>query len=753
MPWETIRREAARLAALLGICGFAVTQPVLSVFGGAPEQFAFRGATSADIILFAVAVAVVPALLLWLPGVLAGLLSDRAGSAVHLATVALGLFIGMLQVAHHLFGLSGPPKAIVAAAGTTGATWLYHHAKAARSWSQVMAFSSVIFVGLFLFSTPAGELAFSEPPDVVELGSDPAGDGEESLPDIIMIMLDELPTALLLDEAGDIDRSRYPSLATLADDATWYRSYTTVSAETVQAVPSILTGQLPSESSEAVWTRRPDNLFRLLGGSYHMTASESLTRLCPAEWCGTATTPPRDGPTATVPSSAPAPVADEQAVPPGRGGLTGLVGDGFDVWSAQVALDRDLPVLSGFEETAVAVPATTEPTVASGSSLPSLPSGSARLFAFRPDDRATELPRIEWFKEAISAREVPSLSYLHLLLPHSPYVFTETGAIYDGPEVGKGTAAEWDAKLVAQQMAMQMQFTDGLIGEVLDDARDEGVYDDAIIVVLADHAAGLDSEKASRYYDGTNASELMVTPLFIKASGQTEGVVSDAPIEAVDVLPTLADMMGVEVPWSMDGSSALGRSPDYADPGCEDVRRFMRFDIFLVGGSPGDADLFELCADQVVPPGLEPILGERRDDDEWETAPLARLTPYEDLLGRPWGDLDLRSGSVGVTLDRTKQTTEGSSPPLGVVRGTVDAPIDDEWVAVAVDGRIAGVSPIYDTRSFLTDSTLASELDTERQFTVLVPTELLSEEGYDVRVASLRMDEGRVLASELPVDL
>ncbi len=157
------------MAALLGICGFAVTQPVLSVFGGAPEQFAFRGATSADIILFAVAVAVVPALLLWLPGVLAGLLSDRAGSVVHLATVALGLFVGMLQVAHHLLGLSGPPKAIVAAAGAAGATWLYHHVAAARSWSQVMAFSSVIFVGLFLFSTPAGELAFSDPPDVVEL--------------------------------------------------------------------------------------------------------------------------------------------------------------------------------------------------------------------------------------------------------------------------------------------------------------------------------------------------------------------------------------------------------------------------------------------------------------------------------------------------------------------------------------------------------------------------------------------------------
>ena len=294
VPSTTIRRETAHLVALLGICGFAVTQPVLDVFGDAPEQFAFRGATSTDIVLFAVAVALVPAVLLWLPGVVAGRFSDRAGALTHLAAVALGLFIGLLQVARHLLGMAGPSKMIVAAIGAAGATWLYHRFAAARSWSQVMALSSVIFVGLFLFSTPAGELAFSEPPDVVALETGAAAG--TPLPDVIMIVLDELPTGLLLDETGAIDPDRYPSLAAFADDATWYRSYTTVSAETVQAVPSILSGQLPSESSEAVWTRRPDNLFRLLGGSYHMTASETLTRLCPIEWCGSDKAPPPDDP-------------------------------------------------------------------------------------------------------------------------------------------------------------------------------------------------------------------------------------------------------------------------------------------------------------------------------------------------------------------------------------------------------------------------------------------------------------------------
>ncbi len=750
MPWATIRREAAQFAALLGICGFAVTQPVLDVFGGAPEQFAFRGATSSDIVLFALAVALVPAVLLWLPGAVAGRFSDRAGTLVHLAGIAVGLFLGLLQVARHLLGMAGPSKVFVATVGAAGATWLYHRFAAARSWSRVMAFSSVVFVGLFLFSTPAGELAFSEPPDVVALGE--ASTGSAALPDVIMIVLDELPTALLLDDTGAIDPARYPSLAAFADDATWYRSYTTVSAETVQAVPSILSGQLPSETSEAVWTRRPDNLFRLLGGSYHMTASESLTRLCPAQWCGTDEAPPPDGPASPTATTPPAASDVEPPTAPDRGGLSGLLDDGMGVWRAQVALDRDLPVLSGFEETAVSVPAATDPAAPTGSSLPSLPSGSARLFEFRPDDRSTELPRIEWFKAAITARDEPSLAYLHLLLPHVPYIFTESGAIYDGPAVGKGTAAEWDAEIIAQQLALQMQFTDRLIGDVLDHARDEGVYDDAVVVVLADHAAGLDAEKASRYYDGTNASELMVTPLLIKAPGQTEGVVSDAPVEAVDVLPTLADLLDIEVPWPMDGRSVLDQPADYVDPGCEDVRRFMRFDIFLVGGSPGDADLFEFCAGDIVPAGLEPILDGWRADDEWATAPLARLTPFEELLGRPWADLGAQPGPVPATLDRSAQTAQGSSPPLGVVRGTVDAPIDDAWVAVSVDGRIAGISPIYDTRSFLNDDSLASELDTERQFTVLLPTELLDESGYDIRVASLRRDDGAVVATELPID-
>ena len=56
-------------------------------------------------------------------------------------------------------------------------------------------------------------------------------------------------------------------------------------------------------------------------------------------------------------------------------------------------------------------------------------------------------------------------------------------------------------------------------------------------------------------------------PLFVKEPGQTEGVVSDANVLTVDVVPTIADVLDIDIPYPVDGRSALG-SPraDQAKP-------------------------------------------------------------------------------------------------------------------------------------------------------------------------------------------
>ena len=123
--------------------------------------------------------------------------------------------------------------------------------------------------------------------------ADPTG------PSLIVVVLDELPTASIVDESGAIDRARFPNLARLGDDATWYRNATTVVGWTVAAVPSILTGRLAGTTAP-LWTEQPDNLFRLLAPTHDLVVSESLTRLCPVEVCGERPSAP--APTGSAPT-------------------------------------------------------------------------------------------------------------------------------------------------------------------------------------------------------------------------------------------------------------------------------------------------------------------------------------------------------------------------------------------------------------------------------------------------------------------
>ncbi len=58
-------QRGLELLELLGLCGLAVAQPVLAVFGAAPDYFVFEGASRSDIVVFALAVGLAPALLLW----------------------------------------------------------------------------------------------------------------------------------------------------------------------------------------------------------------------------------------------------------------------------------------------------------------------------------------------------------------------------------------------------------------------------------------------------------------------------------------------------------------------------------------------------------------------------------------------------------------------------------------------------------------------------------------------------------------
>jgi hypothetical protein len=116
---------------------------------------------------------------------------------------------------------------------------------------------------------------------------------------------------------------------------------------------------------------------------------------------------------------------------------------------------------------------------------------------------------------------------------------------------------------------------DRLVGELVDLLRSEGLYERAVLIVVADHGASFWPGEVFRTSDGLQHPEdVLSVPLIIKPPGATRHQRIDRPAELIDLLPTLAELAGFEVPWPVDGCSLL-------DPSCVErpVRRVYEQDL------------------------------------------------------------------------------------------------------------------------------------------------------------------------------
>jgi arylsulfatase A-like enzyme len=110
-----------------------------------------------------------------------------------------------------------------------------------------------------------------------------------------------------------------------------------------------------------------------------------------------------------------------------------------------------------------------------------------------------------------------------------------------------GLLARYDAGL---------RHLDELVGHVLAALRRQGLFDDALIVVTADH--GEEFLEHGRFLHAQLAPELLHVPLLIKLpGGQGAGRRIAAPVATTDVLPTLTAALGLPSEATLDGRSLL----------------------------------------------------------------------------------------------------------------------------------------------------------------------------------------------------
>jgi arylsulfatase A-like enzyme len=110
-------------------------------------------------------------------------------------------------------------------------------------------------------------------------------------------------------------------------------------------------------------------------------------------------------------------------------------------------------------------------------------------------------------------------------------------------------------RALAALYAGEVSYLDHHVGRLLDGLAERGVLDDAIVVLTGDHGETF-WEHGDVWNHGLWLYDTTIrVPLIVRLPGAAGGAVVDAPVSTVDVVPTLAELLGLDLPEPVDGRS------------------------------------------------------------------------------------------------------------------------------------------------------------------------------------------------------
>ena len=427
-----------------------------------------------------------------------------------------------------------------------------------------------------------------------------------------------------------------------------------------------------------LWTSHPDSLFTLLAPTHELEVFETATAMCPYATCEPTSTDDEGNETSLDDSG------------PGFGDMLHVASD---VWFDRVRPGAyEASALDDFAETFDA-----EPTAGSSPTVP----GEESFGAFFDDEylQSTAV-RAEQFIESFDATDPPSLYYLHLMLPHQPWARQPDGELYRvadplntvldrADQDLSWTYSDWTGTTSEQRHTLQAQFADRVVGRIMDALDAEGLYDESLVVVMADHGISFETGSNPRTVTRETVDALAYSPLFIKAPGQATGIVDDSNLMTIDVVPTIAKMLGLALDWDADGepagSPAIGARGDV-----KQVYRHSGLKLTL-------EQIIEFSDGEAFATVPDSPLGELSTPDD-PIAPLNAILGIDGLVGRPLSELVGGQGGTAQieTLDELTHPPTGR-PRIGMATGWIPDTSDDAVLLLAINGTVVGGSRLSTT--------------------------------------------------------
>ena len=177
-------------------------------------------------------------------------------------------------------------------------------------------------------------------------------------------------------------------------------------------------------------------------------------------------------------------------------------------------------------------------------------------FTFAARAPAEEIVKIGSAKiDQLAAEGRPFFVYLHFLDPHDPY--TPPGE-YKTAFTGDVPSRAYPPKEL-QRINLydgEIKYMDNQIGKLFSHLKDEGLYDDLTIIVVADHGEQF-MEHGQHGHGHQLFNEEVHVPLFVKSPRLAEARVVDVTASTVDIFPTALDAAEIAAPAGLPGVSLM----------------------------------------------------------------------------------------------------------------------------------------------------------------------------------------------------
>jgi len=514
---------------IFSLSAFAFAQPLYDLLGKNAAFFTVRNNGVADIIIFTAFLSLlIPTALVFIIESVR-LLSKKAWIFFHLFVVTLLVSIITLPILKQIPAINTIFTASFALLFSITFTFFYQKKNVLKLFLTYLSPAALIFPLIFLLNSQVYYLLFPPKLPEIEITS------IKSTTPIVMIVFDELPVSTLMSDKYIIDNKLFPGFASLAKTATWYPNTSTVAESTIQAIPALLTGNLPPEKQSddrpklnfSDWLDLPSyqyyprNLFTALNSQYELRVFETVSSLCPTTLCE--------------------PTFDFSMNLNLR--LDELFNDLFLVYQHTV-LPKDIT-----------------------RTLPRIDMNWSDFFVndiedFHDNIKENDAASFQRFINSLTPSNKPTLYFHHTTLPHGPWKYLPSGKNYKASSFLHALALnlvwkdDFDLREPYQRHLLQTMFADKLLSDAFNKLKQENIFDNSIIIVTADHGASFRHGEAFRSVGKNNYADIMDVPLFIKYPKQKNPSINVTQLQLIDVIPTLFKALGDKYPWKTDGTAA-----------------------------------------------------------------------------------------------------------------------------------------------------------------------------------------------------